>query len=346
MWSQKPSPYLLTSFLIILLVFSPLFADVMTEKSTQLEFEGTLGMIMKFMGGNKPIKSVDYYKGDLHRSDSFNDDGQVESSTIMDLSNEKIIMINHSEEQYTEMSFKEWQDMMAESMQEAQREQESESSSEESDIEWTYELDIERPGETETIAGRKAEKVILNLTVKAATTRQESPDQEPETSSGTMIVTSTLWMTEDGDDMEEISEFQARLAEKFGATGGSGSMADIMLKTMESNPQLASAMEKIEEETDALKGFTLRSTTEFKTRGETSGMSSQEEEQKQETPSSLGGLFKGFGKKVAESVQSDSKSEVNVLLVSRSELTDLQTQSLESSVFDVPQGYRKAKMDQ
>jgi hypothetical protein len=345
MWSQKPSQSLLTSFLIILLVVSPLFADVMTEKSTQMEFKGALGMIMKFMGGNKPIKSVDYYKGEMYRSDSFDED-QLESSNIMDLANEKIIMIDHSEEQYTEMSFKEWQDMMAESMQEAQREQESESAAQESDIEWTYELDIERPGETETIAGRDAEKVILNLTVKATTTRQESPDEEPETSTGTMIVTSTLWMTEEGDGMEEISEFQARLAEKFGATGGSGSMADIMLKIMESNPQLASAMKKIEKEKDALKGFTLRSTTEFKTQGESSGMSSQEEEQKQETPSSLGGLFKGFGKKVAESVQSDSKSEENVLLISRSELTDLQTQSLESSVFDVPQGYTKAQMEQ
>ena len=56
---------------VVFALSSLTLADVKYVTTTKMEFEGAVGKMMKFMGGGKPIKTVEYYKDDVKRSDNF-----------------------------------------------------------------------------------------------------------------------------------------------------------------------------------------------------------------------------------------------------------------------------------
>ena len=166
------------------LIHSPSYADVHRESVTSMKFGGALGTMMKLMGANKPVNTADYYKGDLQRTDTMDKKGQVVESRIVDLDRELFITIDHDKKRYSQMTFAEWRDMVKSKLgdtKEAQSSSEETDEEHSADVNMKFEVDISRPGETEQIAGKTAEKVIFTIRMEPETTGddQRQPTWEP-----------------------------------------------------------------------------------------------------------------------------------------------------------------------
>jgi hypothetical protein len=328
-----------TAFLLFFVFTFQLQADVKKESLAQLEFKGTLGMMMKVMGANKPTYTIEYYKGDMFKTETLNKKEKLLHAQIIDLDNELIYSIDHENEQYTEMTFDEWRQLLESQMQQAEEES-KEQDVEESDtnVEWQFDVDVKKPGETETVAGEKTEKAVITLNLKATATEKESEEGPEKRSEGELIVTSTHWLAKELEGSEEISAFQKKLIEKLGFEPSEGDMREIFGRIAQSHPQLAEAMKKLQEESAKLEGVSMKSNTLYATKG--SEMSKEEEKEKEnKIPTSVGGFMKGLGKKVAESRKSDD--EEKVILESTSETTEFTVTTIDAAEFKVPDSYKK-----
>lgn len=317
-----------------------LLADVKKESKTEFKFKGGLGTVMKFLGVGKPVRSAEYVKGNLFRRDELDKKGKVRKSHIIDLDQELIIDIDHKKKRYTKMTFAEWRAMMEENLkkvQEATGQADSESGDKqenkpETEVEWKFDFEVSTPGETAEIAGQTAEKVIVKLKIEAEATQQDSATGEIETARGGLAVNSTNWMCKDLEGEKEFAEFHRKFIEKLGMMPGQNTIKAITDKLMANNPQLAAAIKKVQDEREHLEGTALRIHTVYETWGE----QPKQEEQVEKIPTSVGGLFKKFGKK-------KKKEDSNVLLETKIEITKYSESPLDVKMFTVPAKYKEKK---
>ena len=343
----------------IMLFSSFAFADVTYISETSQKFEGSVGIVMNFFGG-KPAKTVDYYKSNVHRSDSFDSKGNLESSQIIDLENELFITLLHDKKQYTQMTFDEWKALMQsslESMGEATESQDPEAEAEEADpsaeVSWDLTVDVQETGEKQTIAGKKTENVILTLDFAAEVTAEDEESGETETAKGGMIVTSSNWLYKGGDTAKkEMDEFNLAAAQKLGFVAGDLELQKIMTNALQENSQLGDAMKKLQEEKEKLEGMPMRVETVYETQIDPETLKKMEEakakEEKQEDmeiPTSVGGLLGGFGKKVLKKTteKDQAPKERNRLMTTVTEVLEFETTSLEASLFTVPADYERVE---
>ena len=347
-------------FALLILSSSKSFSDVTYESETALKFEGALGKMMNFFGAAKPVKSVDYYKNEMKRSDSFDKKGELSNSQIINMKDELFISIDHQRKQYTQMTFDEWFEMMKSTMEQfGQGEAVDVDDGEEAPeakVDWDLKVDVKKTGETETIAGRKCEKVILTLDMDAkVTATNDEAGSDPETAKGGMIVTSTQWLFKGGDKAkEEMDDFNLKFAEKLGVMPGQVGFKDMMAQVMESNPQLGEAMDKMKTEGEKLDGFAMKTHTLYETKIDPeTAQKMQEERVKQEEdegleiPTSVGGLLGGFGKKmVKKKMQKDEEvKERNVLMQSETSVLGMTTSPLDNTLFAAKDGHKLVKRD-
>lgn len=335
-------------------------ADVKYATSTKMEFGGTVGTMMNLFGASKPVKTIEYYKGDVKRSDSF-DGNKLQESQIIDLEKELFINIDHTSKEYTQMTFAEWRDMLQATMEqfgqeEAAGSEEPEPESESNaDVEWEFNVDIQETGERETIAGKRTEKVILTLDLDAEVTSQEE-GQEPETAKGGMIVTSNNWLFKGEDAAQrEMQAFNEAMVEKLGMLPDQASFKEMMTEVIQSNSQLGEAIEKMQQEGSKLQGISMRNHIVYETKVDpetakkmNEERAKQQEEENTEIPTSVGGLLGGFGKKMLKK-QLDKKDEGvkerNTLMSTTTEVDELSTSTLEASLFQVPADYTQVEAE-
>ncbi|RMD93725.1 MAG: hypothetical protein D6814_15240 [Calditrichaeota bacterium] len=348
----------LKSLLIILLVLvtsglnaSPL-PDVKQATETRVHFKGTLGTIMRFLGANKPIRTVNYLKGNVLRTDKLDKKGKkVEQSTIIDLDKEVFVTINHKKKTYSQMTFAEWRQMLQSSIghyREAGEEQEEESSESEEkpEMKLNFKLDIQTPGDKKDIAGNRAEKVILKMSAEAEAQEKESEaGAQGNINRGGLVITSTQWLSTSAKGLQEMKDFRRRLAAKLGMEPEKMGLQKIMDQLMQSNPELAEAMKKVEQEKDKLNGISLESHTVFATWAEgKSGEMGSEESEQMAPPKSVGGLLKGFGKKFGKKKKKKKDaSQPNVLLETTTKTLSYSTQPISMDLFAIPQNYKLLK---
>lgn len=325
---------------ILALVNTVAQADVMQASTTQMDFKGALGTMMRLVGAGKPIQTVDFYRGNVHKTDTIDKD-QIVSSQIIDLDQELFISIDHKRKKYTQMTFEEWRKMMEENMKKMDQEpadgkrQKDEAAPE---VEWSFNVDVKKTGETETIAGEKTEKAIIKLTVAAKASRQETG----ESSQGEMVVTSSSWLSKNARGQDEIQAFYKKLAEKLGFMPGEGAMKDMVAKLSQGNPQLAEAMKKMQEESKKLSGVAMRVATVYETQNVAStGQKPAEANKPTEIPTSVGGLIKGFGKKMAKS--EPETGAANILLETKTEITKYEVAPIDAQIFTIPPDYKLQK---
>ncbi|MBD3387037.1 hypothetical protein GF407_19190 [candidate division KSB1 bacterium] len=325
-------------FMLFFVFVFQLQADVKKESVTQLEFKGTLGMMMKVMGASKPTYTIEYYKGDMFKTETLNKKEKLLQAQIIDLDNELIYSIDHENEQYTEMTFDEWRQLLETQMQQVEDES-PEQDVEEGDtkVEWQFDVDVKKPGKTETVAGKKSEKAVITLNLKATATEKESEEGPEKRSEGELIVTSTHWLAKELEGREEINAFRKKLVEKLGFEPSEGGMREVFGRIAQSHPQLAEAMKKLQEESAKLEGVSMKSHTLYATKG--SEMGKEEEKEEEKIPTSVGGFMKGLGKKVAESRQSDD--EEKILIESTSETTAYTLTTIDAAEFNIPDSYKK-----
>lgn len=335
------------------------FSDVKYESETLLNIEGAVGKMMKVFGAAKPVKTVDYYRGDLKRSDSFDKKGKLNTSQIIDLNKELFISIDHQRKQYTQMTFDEWRQMLESTMQQvgenaqAETQQPDES---EADVDWNLKVDVQKTGEKETIAGKSCEKVILTLDMDAKVTEKNTEEgQAPDSARGGMVVTSTQWLYKGNSAAKkEMDDFNLRMAKKLGMMPGKASFKDMMAQVVQSNSQLGDAIEKLQEEGKKMNGMPMRVHTVYETKVDPETAKKMNEERAKEDkdehmkiPTSVGGLLGGFGKKMMKKkMQKDEPvKERNALMHSDTNVLSLATSPLAGSLFEIPAGYKMVKRE-
>ena len=318
--------------------------DVKKETETKLKFKGTLGFIMKAVGANKPQRSMEYWKGNKMRSDELEKKGKVKRSTIIDLDKELFITIDHKNKKYTEMTFEQWREMIQANMEkfksgESQGEESAEEETEpETELEWKFSVDIDTPGDKKKIAGYQAEKVVLTMKAEAVAKEQteKNSGEKEETGRGGLNVRSINWLVKDAKGYDEVKAFNKRLAEKLGVLPGKTGMTEMFVQLMGSNPELAASIQKLREEGQKLDGVPFLSTSVFETWGESK--KKPEEEENTEIPTSVGGLFKRFGKKKKD------PSKPSVLLETETKVKKYETAPLNDDLFAIPAGYTKEEI--
>lgn len=325
------------------LAFSPL-PDVKTTTVTQMKFTGMLGTMMKMFGGNKPITSTQYIQGHKSRSDNMNEEGNPAASTIIDVDREVMINIDHKKKEYTETTFAELLQRFKE-MKEKTQSQPAEGK-EQPEVKLSFDVKVDRTGEKKTIAGYSAEKVILTMTASGEGTDAQSG----ETGKGGMVVTSTHWMANSVKGYDEVQAFQTAFAQKLGEMAGANSMAQMLENLKKTNPQLAEAMKKLEQEGKRLQGVSLLTTTVFETWAEGAANQTPQTEKTEESgpTKSVGGLLGGFGKKLGQKAMKKDESASNngrsVLLESTSEITTIATSAVDAGLFAAPMGYKQKEL--
>jgi hypothetical protein len=323
--------------LIVLLAAVCARGDVIKESTTEMEFTGALGTIMRVFGASEPVHSTEYYKGDLFRSDTMDDEGGITGSQIIDLGREVFISLNHEDETYTEMTFDEWRQMMEENLGELERS--GEEDEEIPEMEWDLSVDISRPGDKEVIAGEEAEKVVIVLDFHGKATEQNDESGEAESVEGQMKVISSHWMADEPEGHEEIEAFQLKMADKLGIMPQQGAVENVLEAIAQSRPQLAQAIKELQEESENLAGYAVRIHTVYETRT-AEGSRAQEAEEETEMPKSVGGFLKGLGKKVAKESIKKEESDTKVLMESSTEVIRFETVDIPAARFQVPEGYR------
>lgn len=122
---------------------------------------------------------------------------------------------------------------------------------------------------------------------------------------------------------------------------GKGGLEEMMNKLNQSNPGLAEAMKKMQEESKKLSGVPMRIQTVYVTKS--TDRSAELEEMKKETeiPTSIGGLMRGLGKKIAK--PDKEKSDQNDLMETNTDVTKFEVTSVDSKEFEVLGNYKLQK---
>ncbi len=322
-----------TKLFILSLLFSftlTLNADVYQKSSSEFKIEGTAGKILKFLGLGKKTYSAEYLKGNVYRSDKLDKKGKkVESSQFIFLDKELIVNVNWKKKKYNQMTFEEWREMIRSAIGQWTTPQPADSGQPENEVpemEFTFSVDFEYPGDTKNFDKYSGEHVIMNVNMEA-----EAEDQESgETAKGGMKIKADNWLVKNIDN-KELQEFHLRLAEKMGMSVEKNQLIQIVEKIKESNPQLAAAIQKYQEESDNLQGLAFEVNTTFLTWGE----QPKKEDSSGEIPKSVGGLFKKFGKK------DDPNKPKKAMEINRKIHEFQEGVDLEASLFEIPSNFKE-----
>ncbi|MFQ5632813.1 MAG: hypothetical protein ACE5I1_28930, partial [bacterium] len=317
------------------------------ESSVQVKFKGTLGTMVKLFGGNKPTYQVEYLHGNMKRIDNVDKKGKIKTSQIIDLERELFITIDYKKKKYTEMTFEEWKEMMKSGlsgMLQGDREDKPVSDQpeqEKPEVTLKFDIKVDRPGDAKKIAGHQTEKVVLTLKAEAEVETTDKESGEKAKGSGGMILTSTNWVAKSLQGREEEMAFNKKLADKLGVMPGKGGLAGVMNTIMEKNPDLGAALEKLQEESRKLEGVILLSESVVETWGKPD-RKMKDQEDAQETPKSVGGLFKGLGKKFGKKKKNDDKPKT--LMETTNKVAKYSTGAVSTNIFGIPAKFKKEEV--
>jgi hypothetical protein len=120
-------------------------------------------------------------------------------------------------------------------------------------------LEVDRTGETRTINGWEAERVIMTVRLEASTEgmSEEEMERDPMAAmmgQSTMVMLSELWISDDVPGFREMQEALGDGAGDFAE--GSGGMESLAA----GYPQMAALTEELQQEMEGLGGATVRST--------------------------------------------------------------------------------------
>jgi hypothetical protein len=356
--------------LLALTLESGLRADLKYEESNQI----TGGMLqsatkmMSFFGvkGLDKTMSTHYLKGDRLRTDNLVNN-ELTDTTIVRLDREDIINVDHKKKSYTVMTFEQMRQQMQKAMEAMQQQQQQQNKTSEAkndakapDIKVEPKVSIKDTGETKVINGFDTRHMILSV-------QMEGQDQKTQ-DKGALGADSDLWITKDIAGFAEQREFYKKYAAKL----GSALMPKGMAASAGTDPRVGPAVAELSKQAEKMEGVPVLTVTSVNISGtpsegtqssqrnssssQTSSSSSgQESSGKEAVAESLGKVFGGFGgfgrkkkKEEPKPAQSESSStepsstgpvSVNLMKMT-SELKSLSNEPLDSSLFEIPQGYK------
>ncbi len=275
--------------------------------------------VVGFLGGGKPQVTAD----------------------ITRLDKELFWHVDMKEKKYTEMTFAQMKAMFEAGLEDAKAEEPDDDS-----VNVEAEVKVEATGKSQTIAGYKADEVIVTMAFKG--TDKESGK------SGSMDMKIDMWMSKDVPGYEEYQNFNKTLAEKLGFTGQAQGSMDQALKGFGVDPK------NVYEKMKGVEGMPLLTIVTIMPEGldtlalqamdSAKAAEPSEEEVKEPEPEAtkdkalkkLGGLFgKKKDKEKKESSKAEAKQKTPYLFHMTSTVTEITGASISPSEFEVPQGFKK-----
>ena len=325
-------------------VVQPLSAqDVLFRTKSEFKTSGALGglMSMSSRAGGDQVRS-EYVSGRRMRTD----EGRA-SSTIIDLEQNRMYMLQHEEKTYFSMSLDSMVAGMA-ALGEAMGAAEPQPGADDGPR-LEFRVDVDRTGERSEVAGHRAERVLLTLEaerVETAPAARSSEDGPPSR----LVLLMDLWLSDDVPGYATLQAFQQELAADLqtaapGAAGAAGMMLDMMTQT----PGTQQALERAAQEMQKLSGMPVRTSTYIVT--VPVGQKFQRDPVlNPESPSAgsaakaaaqgvIGGLF-GRKKPAEEEAAEPAQSTVLTLVDT---LIESDTSPLSPELFHVPADYREVE---
>ncbi|MEJ2080840.1 MAG: hypothetical protein P8Y94_01380 [Acidobacteriota bacterium] len=164
---------------------------------------------------------------------------------------------------------------------------------------YEVDLDTQETGQTRQINGYDTREVVMTITTrKKGKTLDEG---------GGMVMTTHLWLTKTLSGMDEIQDFNRRYAEKISSPFvGSSPEQFAVLSGM--YPAMQQAMAKYQSEEVDMSGTPVLTSMTIENVAGKEQMESQNQ-QEEESPKSLGGLFGGLGKKFGKKKSEDQEDQ-------------------------------------
>lgn len=273
--------------------------------------------------------------------------GAGQSSEIVRLDQDKIYSLDVNEKTYTETTFAEQRARMQQAMEQMEKaqgsQQQSTSGIDESQCEWSEpKADVKRSGETATIAGYDAERVIVSATQSC---KDKSTGQVCD-----FGLTLDTWVAPKFEASSEATAYQRAYAEKLGL--GAAASRDFAERAQSMFGRYESMWKEVAAKTKDLQGYPVKSSFGLGVGGPQC-QSAQQAQAAGGPPSppsigeAIGGAFGGLlgRKKTPEpapaSTPPASANGMMSLMTVTTELVSVNNASIAADSFEVPAGFKK-----
>ena len=347
---------------------SPLGAqDLRYVTETDLEFGGSLGVMMRLIPGGGAVRETTTIKGARLRTDAGED-----YSVIQDLGAGRLTSLYHDPKTYTVFGYEDIAAMLQRMSTEMQAGAESAVvpvQDQETGAEGNVEIRVstDPTNERKTIHGLDARRVFVTVEFEGEVMVPEDQGGTGEMEeAGTVVLLTDLWLAEPFPEVRALESAQReRAAELAEAARGSGAA---MGQVLASNPNLKVAMERQAEELQELNGVAIESIgylvgvppgKEFDreaalafaqeslggqvARGAARAAADQA---RSAVSGALGGLAGRFGRGRQEPEPEQEELRQAVLFRVRTRVTEVERGSFSESLFEVPSGYTEQPLQQ
>jgi hypothetical protein len=359
------------SVLFAIAVFSPsLYAQGVTVHSTgDVRMYGALGSIANFaakMGGGGTdmhnMQSTTVVSGHKLRTESSN------SATIIDADAGRFTQIDEKQKTYSTMTFAEMAAAMDQAKQSAQQnvqkakadQQAKDPKAPKGDVDFKYNVAVDRTGQHEKVAGYDAERVFITVTLEASAT----PEGEKTQQVGSMVFLLDQWMSKDAPQIAALQEFQRAYAQKVGQAFRP--QVQGIQSALATDPRMKEGFSAAAKELAKVPGVSLRSVTyvalvpagmtfdrQLVLNDPSVVAAKADTAPKADKPKSGG--FRGLMGALKSAAEDASKQSSNknaepatptqtTLMSVRDEITSITPGAVPASAFDVPAGYTEVKV--
>lgn len=251
---------------------------------------------------------------------------------IIDLDKKTITTIDFEKRTYTEVTFDQMKQRLEQTAQQLQAARTQPETPQNANV--NFDADVKSTGQTKTVDGREARQVIVTMSM-GATDAQSGQ-------SGTMNMTSEMWIAKDIPGAGELRDFQRRLAQELDwAPSGLGNLMN--------RPDVNRALGKVMAEGGKMEGTPVQQVIRI---GGVAGTPSGQQAQPSvgdALGSALGGKLGGiggFGKKKRDTgtdTQTSAPQAGGSLIEMNVDNTGFSTNAVDASLFGIPAGFTRVE---
>jgi hypothetical protein len=313
----------------------PLAAAVKTEEKTKVDFPGMLGGMVRFFGGKaakEGVVSSTALRG--NRLMTVTD----QQGQLIDLDEERIYEIEFNKKRYKVTTFEEYRQRIEEAQRKmAEATQGGQQPSGDPSKEMEIDFDVKETGQRMALHGQDCRQLIMTITM-----REKGKTLEQ---AGGMVLNADMWMGPEIAEMKEVADFHRRFMEKIGllSVGDSAAQMAMMQKMY---PMVEKAMSKFQSESADMSGTAMLTVMKIETvpnPQQRAQAAQQPQKEDDSTPTSIGGLLGGFGRKMGRKSAPEKEASPDgrsTLMTTTTEFLSISTSVADSDV-TVPANFKE-----